>query len=243
MANKKLIGTIILVFLAAGVGGGFIGYYFPEIEGGSFNPTIDGNFSNSDGWRFADYKFIEYLTLDPDSENTNNYFYVHLTTNYLYILIDFCGDISGDTTDEWLTVWIDTDNSLTGGLDDLAWNSTSSDAGEQMFCYFPESDTFTDTFKYFTVSEFNATLNSSKVEIAHGFQKTINFNTAHRIFEIRINKNTLDNIGVDNFNIAFLGYGTAAYYNSDFWGAPSNFAEVFYMDSQINEDRYFRCEV
>lgn len=243
MTNKKLIGGFLAVFLVAGVAGGFAGYYFPRLDFGSFNPTIDGNFSSSDGWRFSDYQFIEYLTLDENSTNTNNYFYIHLTSDYLYILIDFCGDITGDTTDEWLTVWIDTDNSNTNFINGNHWN-ISAGFGHQMLCFHTNGSDLQDTF-VFGSDVFEATLNSTEVEIEYGFQNTINSQKDHRIFEIRIDVDAFSSISSNNFNIGFLGYGTAAipfYADDGYWGAPSNFVERFFTDGFILETRYFRCK-
>jgi len=241
MANKKLIGTIILVFLAAGVGGGFIGYYFPEIELGSFNPTVDGNFQNSDGWQYADWQFAEYLLTDVNSSDAYNFFYIHLNEDYLYILVDLVSDITPDLGDEYLSVWIDTDNNLETFYPVFnTWNNDISDPGEEMLCYIPKTDSFNDTLNY--GENFETTLNSTVATIEYGFQKTINSQISHRVFEIQILKSSLENLNITNFNIAFFGYGTlAAITTTDSWGAPSSFAGDFYLSNIIFEGSYYKC--
>lgn len=245
MSRAKIAGAIIATFIIAGGLGWAIGYFMPEINlTEKFNPTINGEFKSSDGWEYADYQFIEYLTLDPNSNNTNNYFYVHLTNDSLYILVDFCGDVSGETEDEWLTVWIDT--SVTSSFTDSYWNSSISDGGEQMLCYIPETDTFNNTFWYSYgipgTDKFATTLNATEAEISFGFQDTKNYQTPHRVFEIKIDVDAFESINSDSFSVAFMGYGTAAYYyEMGYWGAPSNFAEVYNLQQDIVEDRYFKC--
>jgi hypothetical protein len=201
LTNKKLFGGFIAVFLVAGVAGGFAGYYFPRLDFGSFNPTIDGNFSTSDGWRFAKWQFIEYLTLDENSTNTNNYFYVHLTDEYLYVLIDFCGDTTGDKKGEWLTIWIDTDNSQT------TYSHTGKGGG--MLCYLTESSSYNETFHH-NGNLFETNLNSSKVNLGFSFQSTVNSKIEHRVFELRIDSSIFEDDSQNDFAIAFLGYGTKA---------------------------------
>ncbi|MFX1411368.1 MAG: hypothetical protein ACFFA6_13540, partial [Promethearchaeota archaeon] len=93
MDRKGLIGIIIAMFLVGGLAGGFIGYYFPTEEEkptiGSFNAVIDGYFSEGEGWQYSDWQFTEYLLTDIDNLDCFNFFYVHLTTSSLYILVDF----------------------------------------------------------------------------------------------------------------------------------------------------------
>jgi len=242
MANKKLIGGFIAIFLIAGVAGGFIGYYFPRLDFGSFNPTIDGNFESSDGWRFANWQFTEYLLTDVNSSDAYNYYYIHLTENFLYILVDLVSDITNETDKEWISIWIDTDNNQENFYPAFnTWNDDISDSGEEMLFYIPKTDSFNKTLTYGGI-DFNSTLNSSDVSIKYGFQKTINSQLAHRVFEVQILRTSLENFNITNFNIAFFGYGTlAAITSTDSWGAPSSFATIFYMDRIIYENSYYKC--
>lgn len=249
MSRKGLAGAVIATILIAGGLGWGIGYFMPKIDlfgGGTCNPTIDGSFDSGDGWEYADYQFIEYLTLDENSSNTNNYFYVHLTDDSLYIMVDFCGDITGETEDEWFSVWIDTDNSQSSFKDVVTWNDTTSnpDRGEELLCYIPETESLIESTVY---KNYNTTLNSSDVQIKHGFQKSINSEISHRVFEMKINRTSLTNLNSTNFNVGFLGYGTAYIYYVDngFWGAPSSFVDTIFVSTDRNdifEDRFFRCE-
>ena len=124
LERKALIGVIIAIFVIGGLTGGFVGYFFPREEPskGSFNALIDGVFNENEGWQYSNWQFTEYLLTDDDNLDCFSYFYVHLTESFLYILVDFVNDITNDTTDEYLAVFIDTDNSKTLFYYDDNWN-------------------------------------------------------------------------------------------------------------------------
>jgi hypothetical protein len=243
--RKSLIGIIIGIFFVAGVSGGFIGYYFPRIgEVGAFNVVIDGNFNAAEGWQYSDWQFIEYLLTDDDNLVTHNFFYVHLTTDSLYILVDFASDITDNTTDEFLAVWIDTDNSLSEFTGDIHWNAFATNPGHEMLCYIPEAEHINETLNL-AGREFTATLNYTNSAVEYGFQTSINSLNSHRIFEIEIDRTALKGFNSTNFNVGFLGYGTVfipIYIDYGFWGAPTLFASEFYDHSEwVRERTYFRC--
>lgn len=239
MANKKIIGSLIAIFLIAGVAGGFVGYNFPRLDFGSFNPTIDGDFQNSDGWQYADWQFAEYLLTDVNSSDAYNYFYIHLSENYLYILIDLVSDITPELEDEWISIWFDTDNSRSY-YSDISWNEAINSPGEEMLYYIPKTDSFNQTLNY-RGKQFNSTLNSSNVMLEYGFQKTPNSQKDHRIYEIRVDKNDLRNLNTTYFNIGFFGYGTLASISAtDSWGAPSDFSSLLYYLGYLEEVCFFR---
>jgi hypothetical protein len=243
--RKSLIVVIMVIFIVGGVSGGFIGYYFPRLgEGGTFNAVVDGTFNAGEGWQYSDWQFIEYLLTDDDNLVTHNFFYVHLTTDSLYILVDFASDITSDTTDEFLAVWIDTDNSLTEFTGDVHWNTFATDPGHEMLCYIPQAEHINTTLNL-GGREYNATLNSTIASVQYGFQSSINSPNLHRIFEIEIERTALKGLNSTNFNVAFLGYGTVyipIYIEYGFWGAPTLFASEFYDHSGwVRERTYFKC--
>ena len=245
MERKNLIVVLIGTFLIAGISGGFIGYYFPRIgDVGEFNVVIDGNFNSAEGWQYSNWQFIEYLLTDDDNADTHNFFYVHLTVDSLYILVDFASDITDNTTDEFLAVWIDTDNSLTEFTSDSHWNAFAADPGHEMLCYIPQAELINDTLHVFG-NIYTATLNVSNSIVEYGFQTSINSPSLHRIFEIEIERDALKGLNSTNFNIGFLGYGTVyipIYIDGGFWGAPTLFAADFYDNSGwIRERTFFKC--
>lgn len=243
--RKRFIGVLIGIFLIAGISGGFIGYFFPRIgEGGVFDVVIDGSFNAAEGWQYSDWQFIEYLLTDDDNSDTHNFFYIHLTPNSLYILVDFASDITDNTTDEFLAVWIDTDNSLSEFTSDIHWNTFAANPGHEMLCYIPEAEHINDTL-HIGGSVYSATLNDTNSIVEFGFQSSINSPHLHRIFEIEIDRVALKGLNSTNFNIGFLGYGTVfipIYIDFGFWGAPTLFASEFYDHSGwIRERTFFKC--
>ncbi|MFX1529101.1 MAG: hypothetical protein ACFFB4_16120 [Promethearchaeota archaeon] len=250
--RKNFIGFIIGTFFVAGISGGFIGYIFPRIiEEGVFNVSIDGNFNAGEGWQYSDWQFIEYLLVDNEDLNTHNFFYIHLAPNSLYILIDFASDITNDTTDEFLSVWIDTDNSLSEFPTDESWNSQITNPGQELLCFIPEAGTINDTLYIadlvFPVNDliYLTTLNESNSIVKFGFQSSINSPYLHRIFEIEIDRAALRGLNSTNFNFGFLGYGTVyipIYTELGIWGAPTLFVSDFYDRSRwIREQTFFKC--
>jgi len=252
MSRKGIAGAVIATLLIAGGLGLGIGYFMPDInlfgDDGTFNPTIDGSFNSADGWQYAEWQFTEYILTDPDSADSFNYFYIHLTPDSLFILVDLVSDITNDTIDEWFSVWIDTNNSQTRFWSDTVWNDTQADSGAEMLCFIPESKTFNESLRVAryggsTTDNFNATLNSSDVEIEYGFQKTIHSQQSHRIFEVKINRASLKDFNATNFNVGFMGYGTMAHILPDtlYWGAPTFFSAEYHRLGEIVEQSYFRC--
>jgi hypothetical protein len=243
------------MFLIGGLAGGFAGYFFPRgvPAAGSFNVVIDGDFNKDEGWQYSDWQFTEYLITDDDNLDCFSFFYVHLTQSSLYILVDFVSDITNDTTDEYIAVWIDTDNSLTEFQGVTNWNSNINNPGHEMLCYIPETKTINDTLRIdvsIYTNIYLTTLNETESTVKFGFQSSINANQLHRIFEIEIIRDSLRAFNATNFNIGFLGYGTVfipLYIDSGFWGAPTLFSSdfyytnYFYLSGWIREATFFKC--
>ncbi|MCK4687601.1 MAG: hypothetical protein KAT66_05695 [Candidatus Lokiarchaeota archaeon] len=257
MDKKGLIGIVIAIFLVGGLAGGFIGYFIPREEEkpttGSFNAVIDGYFNEGEGWQYSDWQFTEYLLTDNDNLDCFNFFYVHLTPSSLYILVDFVSDITNDTIDEYLAVWIDTDNSQTIFYNDDGWNLDVGNPGHELLCFIPETKAINESLRIdvnLNPNIFLTTLNESEATVEFGFQSSMNAGQLHRIFEVEINRDSLSAFNATNFNIGFLGYGTVfipLYFNSGFWGAPTLFSSDFYYSSfffsegYIKEAAFFKC--
>jgi len=257
--TKKLMIVVLMVFLLGGIG--FMSYILltrqPEEDNSellalllgqqqTFNPTIDGTFSSSDGWKYADFKFTEYLITGFDTLDAYNYFYLTLDSEYLYGCADLVSDITNGTDEEWFSVWIDSDNNadwLFNGTDETSWNySVINNQGEEMFYYNTSSDEFMDyCHDDKNGIDWMATLDVTDVKINFSFQSTPNGKQAHRVYEFRIDKSALEGIGT-NYSVAFLGYGTMFTLPYDYyWGAPSYFPSAFYYEEYIDEDTYFHC--
>jgi hypothetical protein len=257
--------TLILLLLGGGLSGYFYFYdheekdttnYLLFLLSGSptFSPTIDGQFTSGDGWALAEYQFTEYLITDDESLDAYNYFYVQLTENYLYACADLVSDITNEvgtslggdpwfpSGEEWFSMWIDTDNGGDYFTSPETWNATLSDGGEEMFCYIPQNDTFLGYFYDAIHAEsYRATLNESNVDLEYGFQTTAFGSIAHRVYEVRINREALEALST-NFSLAFLGYGTMfTVPTSNYWGAPTYFVDEIYYNGWIWESTYFSC--
>jgi len=266
---KKHDTTLFLLLLLILLGGSIFGYYYyfrsEEEEGNAFpwwlisqrgfNPAIDGAFTNADGWRYAEWQFTEYLITDSESLDAYNYFYVQLTEDYLYVCSDLVSDITNEigssegggtpwfpSGEEWFSVWIDSDNNLDGFLGGEDWNTSSADGGEEMFLYVPNNDTFLDYFyDAWNMQTYGATLDGEAVDLAYGFQTTNFGQQAHRVYEVKIDRDALEGIGT-NFSVAFLGYGTMfTLPDSYYWGAPTYHVSEIYYNGWVFEGAYFHC--
>jgi len=260
---KKNDTTLVLILFLIILGGGIFGYYsyfkkpqepeqfdpllflfLPTTP--SFSPTIDGQFTASDGWEYADFKFTEYLITGSDTLDAYNYFYLALDSEYLYGCADLVSDITNGTDEEWFSVWIDSDNNadwLFNGTDEYSWNySVINNQGEEMFCYNTSSGEFMDYCRDdYNGIDWMSTLDVTDVKIGFSFQETPNGGQAHRVYEFRIDKSALEGIGT-NYSVGFLGYGTMFSLPSNYyWGAPSYFPSSFYYETYIDEEAYFHC--
>jgi hypothetical protein len=214
-----------------------------------FNPTIDGTWSDDEGWDTIteedSWLFAEYIIVNEyEHYSLTNYYYIHVDNNYLYILIDLVSDTTNNTEDEWISIFIDGDNSQWFCYDVTQWDEEEEDAHDS-FCYYTEFNTFTENTtlpEQFSVNEWNTSLNEDDVSIAYGFQKTENGEIEHRIFEIQIMIDSLMYFNSSAFNIAFVGYGTlSAIYLSEYWTAPTYFGFGHFAYGWIDEYTYFRC--
>jgi len=111
------------------------------------NIVIDGVINETE-WSDGDWKDEFYLNIDdafnpPDSDGFN-YLYLGEDLDNLYIGLDLCSDQTGDETDEWLGVWLNTNNrSFTNTSD---WESYFND-GVEALIHDVEKD---DVYPFFT---------------------------------------------------------------------------------------------
>ncbi len=109
MADKKSIYASLLILVIGLSSGLLIGMNLQRAPTpGIFNPTIDGRMDPAENWDANTY-YSFFLNLDEEHEDTKNFLYVNYTEDYVYILFDFCGDITDDELEnEFIVVWIDT---------------------------------------------------------------------------------------------------------------------------------------
>ncbi|MHA1679605.1 MAG: hypothetical protein ACTSUE_01265 [Promethearchaeota archaeon] len=257
MADNKL-GKTSIILMVVGLGVGFLlgpgllmninSWKSTQVP----NPTIDGVWKDGDRWSGSSWVFSEYIIADELDETGQNYFYIHLTSEYLYILADLVSDVTGGAgSGEWFSVLIDGDNS-SWIFSESSWNAHLGDPGygNDMLVYDYDSGTFNaslDIDPYGTGGPFSfyTSLNESDVDLAAGFQATINGQTPHRIYELAIAVSSLNEFNASAFKIGFLGYGTLSTIingeYSAFWGAPTYVYYEFQIFYVIQELAYFPC--
>jgi hypothetical protein len=206
----------------------------PEIAtiNSTFQPVIDGIFSNEEHWELAENIHCSYLHTDYEHDDNYNYIYTGRVNGKLYVLVDLCSDITDDSENgEWISLWIDTDNSKSnynysiygnaidedilmqelyinmGWLYDNFTNNMETQNGTEGIFYNTSSDA---TYITFHVSEVDMVLNSTvNVTVAYGFNSSINSRTQHRIYEFEINIADLNNMTeTSDYGILVQGYGT-----------------------------------
>jgi len=97
------------------------------------NIVIDGTINEAE-WSDRDWKVEFYLNIDdafnpPDSDG-NNYMYLGEDLDNLYIGLDLCSDQTGNETDEWLGVWLNTNNRFFNTTS--TWASDVDDGAESL---------------------------------------------------------------------------------------------------------------
>jgi hypothetical protein len=257
-------GFILLAVVGIVIGFSVVGGIVAPKPITGCNPTMDGVWNANEKWEEAEWTFIEYIIPDVEHLPANNYFYIHVDEDYLYICADLVSDITGDSDPaEWFSVWIDTDDShysfsesnwnknvdmMNGGSPVKSDDPEEAD-GAMMFFYNITSDTFNESYSYYSYEldsqmDFETNLNESNTVVEAGFQSTINGALPHRVFEVRIDITALYNFNPDAFGIAFKGYGTMLSHpvaKTQYWGAPTYFIWGMYEYDTVFEDSYFQC--
>lgn len=230
-----------------------------------FNPIIDGIWDEEEGWDTNEefsWLWAEYLIVDPNHMTATNYFYIHVHAGMLYILIDLISDITDETIplpleakediipessgegDEFISVWIDGDNSKQY-FDDEYWALCPQETDAHDNFYYDVVDGFLDIAYvpyYSGYNQYPTTLGENNVTIAYGFNSSKNAGIEHRIWEIEINISALGYFNASEFNIGFMGYGTMLMYQfTGFWSAPTDLGIHHWFTSYIDEFLYFRC--
>lgn len=121
--NDKLIISITVLFLITS----FLGYSannapiialetVPENENSFINSaiTVDGNLTQSE-WADAEHKIDWFMDADPENSDGYNYLYLAEDYNNLYVALDLCSDQTNNTADEWVGIWLNTDETVTSG--------------------------------------------------------------------------------------------------------------------------------
>ncbi|MBD3406325.1 MAG: hypothetical protein GF411_09465 [Candidatus Lokiarchaeota archaeon] len=76
------------------------------------NIIIDGNITSNE-WDNAEQKIAWYMDADPANSDGYNYMYLAEDSDNLYIAVDLCSDQTGSTTEEWIGIWLNTNETDT----------------------------------------------------------------------------------------------------------------------------------
>ena len=104
--------------------------------------SLDGTISEAE-WINASQKIDFYLEVDNDNADAYNYLYLAEDYENLYVGLDLCSDITGNTDDEWLGLWLNTDNRTFSS--ESQWEQTL-DQGAESLLYSVENDTIWTMF-------------------------------------------------------------------------------------------------
>lgn len=110
---------------------------------GPISPLIDGLITY-DEWATADYNFYNPISsyLDVDNEidvndqaniDTYNHVYVGENASHLLLAADLCGDRTNVKTDEWISVWLNTQNRAFGGTSGYDWFDWRNNGTEYLY--------------------------------------------------------------------------------------------------------------
>ncbi|MGY5854363.1 MAG: hypothetical protein RTU92_12420 [Candidatus Thorarchaeota archaeon] len=113
LTSTMLIGTTLTSFT-----------YFETHASGinnSFNPsaiTMDGNLSTGE-WDDAEHIISWFMDADPANYDGDNYMYIAEDTDNLYIALDLVSDQTDDPKDEWVGLWLNTNEAVNNESDSV----------------------------------------------------------------------------------------------------------------------------
>ncbi|MGY5876898.1 MAG: hypothetical protein RTU30_14205, partial [Candidatus Thorarchaeota archaeon] len=85
--------------------------------------SIDGNLSAGE-WDDAEHVTSWYMNADPENYDGDNYMYIAEDADNLYLALDLVSDQTDDPKEEWLGLWLNTNETA---YDDSGWyNATSN---------------------------------------------------------------------------------------------------------------------
>jgi hypothetical protein len=119
ITSAFLITSLVILGLGAY---GFISLsvFAPEEPEPAFTPVIDGFFNETEHWDLAENMHTTFLEVDENHTETYNYVYASRTNTSVLVCLDMCSDTTDDAEEgEWISLWIDSDNSRN------IWNYTS----------------------------------------------------------------------------------------------------------------------
>lgn len=237
-----LISLLIIVSLLFG---GIVFLNVFDQEEWQWNATIDGEWSEDETWEDSYNVHTQYIipNCSEDHHRDYNYFYIHSTSEWLYVLVDLTSDTTNDPDEDWigLSLWTRPLNEINCSCYDCGCVAEDQIHQGFEFVYFNKTinrgnQTFDILFTNWDESyQFQETTQLDwedhedwNVWVKEGFQKTINSDKKHRIYEFKFRISALEfekegtTKGLnERFYIAFEGYGTMSPILSDIWTAPA----------------------
>ena len=189
----------------------------PGVIGGI---TIDGVI-NETIWELADHKIEFWIDADPANFDAFNYMYLGEDATHLYIGLDLISDITGDSSGEWVGVWLITNNRTF--TNPTEWRSYINNGTEALIYDVHQSQVMNFTTNA-TVADGHIgcqNLTVSTYELVWGFSASTNNASNHRMFEIKILKSDLELYDPNGYlGVYVAGYGTLSINNQPYWHYP-----------------------
>ena len=179
LSYKKLILVFsMLVLMSFGLISLSFSNEIPKSSGSTpmTGVTVDGTITEAE-WDGLDWKVPFYLDIDdagnPPDTDGYNYMYLGEDLTNLYIGLDLCSDKTGGTNDEWISVWLNTNNRTFSNY--LEWESYL-DNGVESLVYDVERDQEMEFLKNSIGGVLSRVNDESEYIATYG---TINGNTSH----------------------------------------------------------------
>ncbi len=97
--------------------------------------TLDGNLTAGE-WDEAEYAISWYMNADPENYDGYNYMYIAEDPDNLYIALDLVSDQTDDPKEEWLGLWLNTNEAINNETDwyneTAKWEATLNSGMESL---------------------------------------------------------------------------------------------------------------
>lgn len=124
--------------------------------------NLDGVINEAE-WATANHKVEFWLNVDENHKDGNNYLYLGEDRENLYLGLDLCSDNTTDETDEWIGLWLNTDNSKYSSTNE--WED-KVDSGAESLIHDVQNDNNWPFFNESSSSLSQVTFNSKVNDIS-----------------------------------------------------------------------------